>query len=411
MSKKQERRLLAGLDIGTSKVAAIIGEVNEEGKIEIIGVGSHPSMGLKRGVVINIDATVHAISRAVEDAELMAGCEVHSVYTGISGSHVKSFNSHGIVAVKDHEVMQADLDSVIDAAKAVAIPADQRILHIIPQEFIIDEQAGIREPLGMSGVRLEAKVHMVTGAVSAAQNIIKCIERCGLTVQDIILQPLASSQSVLSEDEKELGVCMVDIGGGTADIAVFTNGMIRHSTVLPVGGDHVTNDIAVALRTPMQAAETIKREKSCVKQGLDDPEALVDIPGVGDRPGRQVAKRVLADVVSARYEELFELVRKELTRAGFQDLIRSGVVLTGGGSCVKGGVSLAESVFKMPVRLGVPKNVIGFSDVVENPTFATGLGLLQYAQLQQEENRGSMFVKQGVQGLFGKMRQWFQTSW
>src|SRR5471030_3214977 len=378
MAKKPNKDLMVGVDIGTSKVVALVGEMASDGKLDIIGYRSHPSQGLKRGVVVNIESTVQSIQRAVEDAELMAGCEIYSAYTGIAGSHIRSINSHGIVAIRDREVTQSDVDRVIDAAKAVAIPADQKILHILPQEFIIDNQDSIREPIGMSGVRLEAKVHIVTGAVSAAQNIVKCLKRCGLIASDIVLEQFASSQSILSEDEKELGVCMIDIGGGTTDIAIFTDGSIRHTAVIPIAGDQVTNDIAIALRTPSKNAEEIKLKYACALQDLADPSQMIDIPTVGDRPGRHVSKRALAEVVEARYEELFSLVATELRRSGLEDSIAAGLVLTGGASKVEGAVELAERVFNVPVRLGTPQFVTGLSDVINNPVYATGVGLLLY---------------------------------
>ncbi|MGB7933645.1 MAG: cell division protein FtsA, partial [Gammaproteobacteria bacterium] len=366
MPKKTEKNLIVGLDIGTSKVVAIVGEIMPEGKIEVIGIGSHPSRGLKKGVVVNIESTVHSIQRAVEEAELMAGCQIHSVYAGIAGSHIRSLNSHGIVAIKDKEVAPGDVERVIDAARAVAIPADQKILHILPQEFLIDNQEGIKEPVGMSGVRLEAKVHMVTGAVSAAQNIIKCVRRCGLEVDDIILEQLASSYSVLTEDEKELGVCIVDIGGGTTDLAVFTEGSIRHTAVIPIAGDQVTNDIAVALRTPTQFAEEIKIKYACALTQMATADENIEVPSIGDRPPRRLARHTLAEVVEPRYEELLTLVQAELRRSGFEDLVAAGVVLTGGSSKIEGLVELAEEVFHMPVRLGVPQYVTGLVDVVRN---------------------------------------------
>jgi cell division protein FtsA len=374
MPKKTEKNLLVGLDIGTSKVVAIVGEVMPDGAIEVVGIGSHPSRGLKKGVVVNIESTVHSIQRAVEEAELMAGCQIHSVYAGIAGSHIRSLNSHGIVAIKDKEVLPGDVERVIDAARAVAIPADQKILHILPQEFLIDNQEGIKEPVGMSGVRLEAKVHMVTGAVSAAQNIIKCVRRCGLEVDDIILEQLASSYSVLTEDEKELGICLVDIGGGTTDIAVFTEGSIRHTAVIPIAGDQVTNDIAVALRTPTQFAEEIKIKYACALTQMASADENIEVPSVGDRAPRRLARHTLAEVVEPRYEELLSLVQSELRRSGFEDLVAAGIVLTGGSSKIEGLVELAEEVFHMPVRLGVPQYVTGLVDVVRNPIYATGVG-------------------------------------
>ena len=409
MSKKDEKDLIVGLDIGTSKVVAIVGEITDSDKIEIIGIGSHPSKGLKKGVVVNIESTVQSIQRAVEEAELMAGCEIHAVYAGIAGSHIRSLNSHGIVAIRDSEIVASDVDRVIDAARAVAIPADQKILHILPQEFIIDNQDGIKEPIGMSGVRLEAKVHMVTGAVSAAQNIIKCVRRCGLEVDDVILEQLASSYSVLMDDEKELGVCLVDIGGGTTDIAVFTDGSIRHTAVIPIAGDQVTNDIAVALRTPTQYAEEIKIKYGCALTQLASPEETIEVPSVGDRPARRLARQTLAEVVEPRYEELFILIQAELRRSGFDDLIAAGVVLTGGTSKMEGVIELAEEIFHTPVRLGVPQYVEGLVDVVRNPIHATGVGLLLYGHTQRHvknPNLGDV----GGGSIWARMKSWFQGN-
>ena len=410
MSKKSEKNMIVGLDIGTSKVVAIVGEVTTEGNIEIIGIGSHPSRGMKKGVVVNIESTVHSIQRAIEEAELMAGCQIHSVYTGIAGSHIRSLNSHGIVAIRDKEVTPSDVERVIDAARAVAIPADQKILHILPQEFIIDNQEGIREPVGMSGVRLEAKVHLVTGAVSAAQNIIKCVRRCGLEVDDIILEQLASSYSVLTEDEKELGVCLVDIGGGTTDIAVFTEGSIRHTAVIPIAGDQVTNDIAVALRTPTQYAEEIKIKYACALAQLASSDETIEVPSVGDRASRRLARHTLAEVVEPRYEELLALVQAELRRSGFEDLVAAGIVLTGGSSKMEGLVDLAEEVFHMPVRLGTPQYVAGLVDVVRNPIYATGVGLLLFGNQNRAQRSMEAQFGSGMRGVLGRMKSWFQGN-
>ena len=410
MSKKTEQNLIVGLDIGTSKVVAIVGEITDEGGIEIIGLGSHPSRGLKKGVVVNIESTVQSIQRAVEEAELMAGCQINSVYAGIAGSHVRSMNSHGIVAIRDKEVMPGDVERVIDAARAVAIPADQKILHVLPQEFIIDNQEGIKEPVGMSGVRLEARVHLVTGAVSAAQNIIKCVRRCGLEVDDVILEQLASSYSVLTEDEKELGVCLVDIGGGTTDIAVFTDGSIRHTAVIPIAGDQVTNDIAVALRTPTQHAEEIKMKYACALTQLASAEETIEVPSVGDRPPRRLARQTLAEVVEPRYEELIVLVQAELRRSGFEDLCAAGIVFTGGSSKMEGVIELAEEIFHMPVRLGLPQHVSGLSDVVRNPIHATGVGLLLFGQANRGSGMSEGYTGQGVKGLWARMKAWFQGN-
>ena len=410
MTRKGEKNLIVGLDIGTSKVVAMVGEVKPEGGIEVIGLGSHASRGLKKGVVVNIESTVQSIQRAVEEAELMAGCEIHSVLCGIAGSHIRSLNSHGIQGVKDKEVTQVDVERVIDAARAVAIPADQKILHILPQEFIIDGQEGIREPVGMSGVRLEARVHMVTGAVSAAQNIIKCVRRCGLEVDDLVLEQLASSHAVLQEDEKELGVCLVDIGGGTTDIAVFTDGSIRHTAVIPIAGDQVTNDIAVALRTPTQHAEDIKVKYACALRQLAGSDENIEVPSIGDRPARRLTRQTLAEVVEPRYEELLGLVQAELRRSGFEDLVAGGVVLTGGSSKMEGLIELAEEVFHMPVRLGMPQYVEGLADVVRNPIYATGVGLLLYGQKYRGGGSADLDESGGVKAVWGRMKSWFQGN-
>ncbi len=412
MAKRDDEKLIVGLDIGTSKVLAIVGEVSPTGEVEIVGVGHHPSRGMKKGVVVNIESTVQSIQRAVEEAELMAGCQIHSVFAGIAGSHISSFNSHGIVAIKDKEVGPGDVERVIEAARALAIPADQKVLHILPQEFIIDKQEGIREPIGMSGVRLEAKVHIVTGAVSAAQNIIKCVRRCGLEVDDIILEQLASSMSVLNDDEKELGVCIVDIGGGTTDISVFTEGAIRHTAVIPIAGDQVTNDIAVALRTPTQNAEDIKKKYGCALTQLAHREDTIEVPSVGDRPPRKLSRQTLAEVIEPRIEELYGLIQAELRRSGFEDVLGSGIVLTGGSAKMEGMVDLAEEVFHMPVRLGVPQYVGGLKGVVQNPIFATGVGLVLYGA---KHRGGSQYAAHprtgsGVKGLFGRMKTWFQGN-
>jgi cell division protein FtsA len=408
LAKRDDRNLIVGLDIGTSKVVAIVAELSPEGRIEVIGLGSSASRGLKRGVVVNIESTVQSIQRAIEEAELMAGCEINTVYTGIAGSHVKSLNSHGIVAIRDKEVSATDVERVIDAARAVAIPADQQVLHVLPQEFIIDSQEGIPEPIGMSGVRLEAKVHLVTGAVSAAQNIVKCVQRCGLSVDDIVLEQLASSYAVLTEDEKELGICIVDMGGGTTDIAVFCGGAIQHTAVIPIAGTQVTNDIAVSLRTPAQYAEEIKIKYACALSQLANPDETIEVPSVGDRPPRRLARQTLAEVVEPRYEELFHLVRKELRRSGFEELIAAGIVLTGGSAKMEGAIELAEEVFHMPVRLGIPQYVDGLSDVVRNPIHATGVGLLLYGKSALEANAEAAKSRGGMRRVAQRMRSWFQ---
>ncbi|QTS83766.1 Cell division protein FtsA [Coxiella endosymbiont of Amblyomma nuttalli] len=411
MPKNPDKNLIVALDIGTSKIAALVGAVSQDNQIEVIGFGTHPSRGLKRGVVINIESTVRSIQHAIEEAELMAGCDIRSAYTGIAGGHIRSLNSHGIVAIRNCEVNQSDVDRVIDAAKAVAIPADQKILHVLPQEFIIDNQEGVREPVGMSGVRLEAKVHIITGAVSAAQNITKCVRCCGLQVGDVVLEQLASSHSVLTDDEKELGVCMVDIGGGTTDIAIFTEGAIRHTYVIPIAGDHVTNDVAVALRTPTQYAEQIKIKYASALPQKISAEETIQVPSIAKRPPKQIQKRGLAQVVAERYEELFELVLSELHHSGFKDLITAGVVLTGGASRVPGCIELAEHIFQMPVRLGLPQYVNGLVDVRENPIYATAVGLLIHWHQNQSNNRGRpVFDLEYGMSLWQRMKSWFQGT-
>ena len=411
MANSLEGNLIVGLDIGTSKVVAIVGEVTAEGGLEIIGLGSHKSTGLKKGVVVNIESTVQSIQRAVEEAELMAGCRIHSVFAGIAGSHIRSLNSHGIVAIRDREVLPLDVERVIDAAQAVAIPADQKVLHILPQEYLVDDQEGVRKPLGMSGVRLEAKVHLVTCAVNAMQNIEKCIRRCGLEVDDVILEQLASSYAVLTEDEKDLGVCLVDIGGGTTDIAIFTDGAIRHTGVIPIAGDQVTNDIAMALRTPTPNAEELKVKYACALASLARPEESIEVPSVGDRAPRELSRQALAEVVEPRYEELFNLVQGELRRSGYKELLAGGVVLTGGTSKMEGVVDLAEEIFHMPVRLGAPQQVKGLTDIVTNPIYATGVGLLQYGLDQQMDGGKKKRRKSSdEETLLERVKNWFQGN-
>ena len=416
MSASMENNMIVALDIGTSKVLCLVGEVGIDGTIDIIGIGSHASRGLKKGVVVNIESTVSSIQRAVEEAELMAGCKIHSVTVGIAGSHINSMNSHGIVAVRDREVTEYDLERVIDAAKAVPIPADQKILHVLPQEYEIDGSEGIKEPLGMSGVRLEAKVHLVTGSVNAAQNIEKCVRRCGLEVDNLVLEQLASSYSVLTEDEKELGVCMVDIGGGTSDISIFTGGSIRHTAVIPIAGDQVTNDIAMALRTPTQHAEDIKVKYACALAQLASAGETVKVPGVGDRPARDLSRQSLAEVVEPRYEELFTLIQAELRRSGFEDLVAAGVVLTGGTSKMEGAVELAEEIFHMPVRLATPHGARGMEDILDSPIYATGIGLLQYARhdhvVAAEETAVGVneVVNRPQVSVLERMKAWFQGN-
>jgi len=407
--KNDNKNLIVGLDIGTSKVVAMVAELAPDGRLEVIGMGSHESRGLKKGVVVNIESTVNAIQRALEEAELMADCKIQRVYTGIAGSHIRSFNSTGMVAVKDKEVGPIDVARAIETARAMPIPTDQQVLHILTQEFIVDGQDGVREPMGMSGVRLEVKVHIVTGAVSAAQNIVKCVRRCGLDVADLILQPLASSLSVLTEDEKELGVALVDIGGGTTDIAIFREGAIRHTAVVPIAGDQITNDVAMALRTPTQDAEELKIRHGVALRQLADPNEMIDVPGVGDRPPRQLSRQVLAEVVEPRIEELYALVQDVLRKSGYEELLSSGIVLTGGSSVMQGMVELGEEIFHMPVRLGVPRYAGGLSDVVRSPRYATAVGLLLEGRSQVE--RG-ILARQGgsFKQVMSRMREWFQRN-
>ncbi len=409
MPKPKESKLIVGLDIGTTKIVAIVGEVNAEGVIEVIGFGTAPSRGLKRGVVVNIEATVQSVQRAVDEAELMAGCKVNAVFVGIAGSHIRGMNSHGIVAIRSREVMSSDVERVIDAAKAVAIPADQQIIHVLPQEFIIDNQEGIREPIGMSGVRLESRVHMVTGSVSAAQNIVKCVRRCNLEVVDIILEQLASSDAVLTEDERELGVCLVDIGGGTTDIAIFSDGAIRYTAVIPIAGDQVTNDIALALRTPTKAAEAIKIKYGCAMASFANANDLIEVPTVGERGGRHLSRRSLAEVIEPRYDEIFSLIQAELRRSGLEHLLAAGMVLTGGGAKIQGALDLAESIFQLPVRLGMPQNISGLPDVTHNPIYATSVGLLVHGYRRQLSGQtGTIDSCNG--NVWSRMRQWFQGN-
>ncbi len=407
---KEDKNLIIGLDIGTSKIVAIVAELQLDGSLKVIGLGQHISRGLKKGVVVNIDSTVNAVQRAIEEAELMADCKISRVFTGIAGSHVRSLNSHGMVKIKDAEVTQMDVDRVVETARAIALPSDQQILHILTQEFIIDGQEDVREPLGMSGMKLEVKVHIVTGAVAAAQNIVKSIKRCGLEVSDLILQPLASSMAVLTEDEKELGVCLVDIGGGTTDIAVFKQGAIRHTAVVPIAGDQMTNDVAVAFRTPTQSAEEIKIKHGCALRQLADPREIVEVPGVDGREPRQLSVQTLAEVIEPRVVELYEFVLNELRRSGLEDMIASGIVITGGSSMMRGMVELGEEIFHMPVRMGLPRYVGGLSEVVSNPRYATGVGLLLMGKQQVERNLHSQMGSSSLAQLFERMKRWFQGN-
>jgi len=397
--------------VGTTKICAIIGEVNSEGVVDIIGVGSAQSRGLRRGVVVNIDHTVASIRKAVNDAELMAGCQAESVYAGISGGHIKGINSHGVIAIKNREVTAAEVARVIDAAKAVAIPLDREVIHILPQEFMVDAQEGIKEPIGMAGVRLEAKVHIVTGAVSAAQNIVRCAHRSGLRVHNLVLQQMASAEAVLSSDERELGVAIVDIGGGTTDLAVFFEGAIQHTSVLPVGGDQLTNDIAVGLRTPMGEAEKIKKRHGCALGSLVEKDETIHVPGVGGRPPRVVPRSTLADITEPRLEEILTLVRREMEKHNVLQNLASGVVLTGGSVVIHGICDLAEQIFDLPVRIGYPVGISGLVDVVNSPVYATGVGLVLWGARNGGDKLGvgcddaGMFDK-----LMGRMKQWFAEA-
>ena len=407
----RSENIVVGLDVGTTKVCAIIGEVNEDGMVDIIGLGASPSRGLRRGVVVNIDQTVASIRKAIDDAELMAGCRAETVYAGISGGHIKGINSHGVIAIKSREVTAVDVARVIDAARAVAIPTDREVIHILPQEFMVDDQEGIKEPIGMAGVRLEAKVHIVTGAVSAAQNIVRCALRSGLRVSDLVLQQMAAAEAVLSPDERELGVALVDIGGGTTDVAVFSEGAILHTSVIPVGGDQLTNDIAVGLRTPMVEAEHIKKKYGCALGSLVDKDETVTVPGVGGRQPRILSRAVLADITEPRMEEILGLARRELDRHNLLSAIASGIVLTGGSVVVEGACELAEQLFDVPVRLGYPAGISGLVDVVNSPVYATGVGLVLWGarnkgvELVPSYEAGGMFER-----VMGRMRQWFAEA-
>ncbi len=406
---RDSKDLIVGLDIGTSKIVTLVAEVTPEGGINILGMGSAPSRGLKKGVVVNIEATVSAIQRALEEAELMANCKISQVYVSVSGSHIRSLNSHGMVPIRDREVTQADIERVIETARAINISTDQQILHVLPQEFIIDGQEGVREPQGMSGVRLEVKVHIVTGAVSAAQNIVKCVRRCGLEVKDLILQPLASSLAVLNEDEKDLGVCLIDIGGGTTDIAVFTRGAIQHTAVIPIAGDQITNDIAMTLRTPTREAEDLKIRHGVALRQLAARD-MIEVPGIGERGPRMLSIQTLAEVIEPRVEELYSLIQAELRRSGFEEQISSGIVLTGGSSAMRGMVELAEEVFHLPVRVGVPEYIGGLSERVRNPRHATSVGLLLAGLEQHELDQANRIHGASFKQVFERMKAWFQQN-
>jgi cell division protein FtsA len=405
MSNNKEN-LIVGLDIGTTKICAIVGNVTDEG-LDIVGIGTSPSKGLRKGVVINIESTVEAIRKALQEAELMAGCEIKTVFAGIAGGHIKGFNSQGVIAIKNREVNNDDIRRVIDAAKAIAIPMDREVIHILPQEFIIDDQDGIKEPLGMSGVRLEAKVHIVTGAVASAQNIIKSCNRANVDVADIVLEQLASSEAVLSADEKELGVALIDIGGGTTDLAIFVDGAIKHTAVLSLGGNHLTNDIAVGLRTPMAEAEKIKQAYGCCLNSKVDKNESIEVPSVGGREPRVLSRQLLAEILEPRVEEVFTLVNREIVRSGYEDLIASGVVITGGTSILPGMPELAEQVFNLPVRRGVPQGIGGLTDVVNSPIYATGVGLVKYGSRNMRIRNFVIGQENVFDKVIRRMKEWF----
>ena len=407
MASKKGGEIIVGLDIGTTKICAIVGELTDEG-IDIIGIGSHPSKGLRKGVVVNIETTVNSIQRAIDEAEAMAGTEITHVYTGIAGGHVKSFGGRGVVALKDREVREADVARVIEQAKTVNIPVDREVIHVLPQEFIVDDQGGIREPLGMTGARLEAKVHIVTGAVASAQNIIKCANRAGLNVSDIVLQPLASSEAVLTEEEKELGVCLVDIGGGTTDIAIFQNGAIVHTAVIALGGHNLTNDIAVGLRTPIDAAERLKQKFGCSLTAMVDKADMIEVPSVGGRDPRVMGRQILSEILEPRVEEIFQLVHREVERNGFSELLTSGVVITGGSTLLPGMTELAEEIMGVPVRRGIPRGIGGLVDVVKSPIYATGVGLVVYGARHQDRSMFRIREENVFKKVKRRMGEWLQ---
>lgn len=402
--------IVVGLDIGTTKICAIIAEVNGNRAVDIIGIGTSPSRGLRKGVVVNIDVTVESIRRAIAEAELMAGVRAGAAFVGIAGGHIKGLNSRGVIAIsgRDHEVTPQDVERVIDAAKAVALPVDREVIHVLPQEFLIDGQAGIKEPVGMSGVRLEAEVHIVTGAVTSAQNIIKCANRAGVEVQDIVLQQLASSEATLAQEERELGVVLVDIGGGTSDLAVFVDGSIYHTAVLSLGGDHVTNDIAIGLRTPAQEAEGIKKKYGCALASLVKKDETIEVPSVGGRRPRVLSRQTLCEVIQPRMEEIFGLVEREIHRAGYAGQVAAGVVVTGGSSILEGVPELAEQIFDLPVRRGHPTGVGGLTDVVASPTYATGVGLVLYGAENRHQRRFHRVTDRNIfDRVVARMREWF----
>jgi len=405
MAKRDKQ--IVGLDIGTTKICAIVGELTPEG-IDIVGIGTSPSHGLRKGVVVNIDSTVESIKQAVEEAELMAGGEISTVYAGIAGGHIKGFNSHGVVAIKNREVSEIDIKRVVDQARAVSIPMDREVIHILPQEFIVDDQDGIKDPLGMSGVRLEAKVHIVTGAITSAQNIVRCCNRTGLNVADIVLEQLAASEAVLTPDEKEIGVMLVDVGGGTTDLAVWHQGSLKHTSVLGLGGEHITNDLAAGLRTPAADAEKIKKKFGCATTQLVGKEETIEVQSVGGRKPRVMPRQLLCEIIEPRVEEIFALVRRECAKAGFEDTIASGVVLTGGAALMSGMEELGEQVFEMPVRVGRPMGIGGLVDVVNSPMFATGVGLLIYGSKHRSQRRFGIRDKNVFEKVTVRMKEWLE---
>lgn len=402
--------LVVGLDIGTTKICCVVGEITGSG-VDIVGIGMHPSVGLRKGVVVNIEKTVESIKRAVEEAELMAGCEISSVYAGIAGGHIKGFNSHGVIAVKTREVGEQDIERVLEAAKAVAIPMDREVIHTIAQEFIVDDQDGIQDPAGMAGVRLEAKVHIVTGAVTSAQNIIRCCHSAGLDVCDIVLESLASSESVLTEEEKDLGVALLDFGGGTTDLAIFSQNSIKHTAVLALGGTNLTNDIAIGLRTPNTHAEEIKKKYGCCLSSMINPDEIIEVESVGGRQKRSLSKQVLGEILEPRVEEIFALIHREMIRSGYDNHVTSGVVVTGGAAMLEGVPEVAEQIFDLPVRRGYPLNVGGLTDVINNPMYATAVGLVLYG-VKQEETQAEKIFRQRQGNIFNRvssrMKKWFK---
>ncbi len=402
-----QENIIVGLDIGTTKICAVVGEKTGD-KINIVGIGTHPSIGLRKGVVVNIESTVESIQKAVEEAELMAGCEISSVYAGIAGGHITGFNSRGIVAIKGAEVTQQDVDRVIDAARAVAIPMDREVIHVIPQEFIIDDQGGIQNPVGMSGVRLEAKIHIVTGAVTSAHNIVKCANRSGLDVCDIVLEPLASGEAVLTSEEKDVGTALLDLGGGTSDLAIFSGNNIKHTFVLALGGNNLTNDISIGLRASMAEAEKIKKKYgTCVARNISSEETI-EVPGMGGRKPRKLPRQILGEILEPRVEEIFTLIKREISRSGMDRIVTSGVVLTGGTSLLEGVEDIAETVFDLPSRLGTPRGISGLTDVVNNPMYATGVGLVLYGARIQPKKKFRIRDTNIFNRVMTRMKRWFK---